>query len=152
MTTTCPQCHYTRQPSDTAPDYECPSCGIVYAKAKPAKVAEAPAAPPPKTKGLDEKFCIECGEIIKAKAEICPKCGVRQMPAERTEGKKQKFTAGLIALFLCGLGFHKFYLDRPYQGIAYLLLCWTFVPALIALVEGLNYLTMSQKIFDQRYN
>ncbi len=74
------------------------------------------------------------------------------MPAERTEGKKQKFTAGLIALFLGGLGFHKFYLDRPYQGIAYLLLCWTFVPALIALVEGLNYLTMSQKIFDQRYN
>lgn len=32
-------------------------------------------------KGPDEKFCADCGAIIKAKAEICPKCGVRQMPA-----------------------------------------------------------------------
>jgi hypothetical protein len=30
--TTCPKCNYTRQPSDTAPDYECPACRIVYAK------------------------------------------------------------------------------------------------------------------------
>lgn len=25
-----------------------------------------------------EKFCQECGAVIRAKAEICPKCGVRQ--------------------------------------------------------------------------
>src|ERR1700730_1714484 len=30
------------------------------------------------TKGLDEKFCCECGSVIKAKAEICVKCGCRQ--------------------------------------------------------------------------
>ncbi len=30
--TTCPKCAYTRQPSDTAPKYQCPQCGIVYAK------------------------------------------------------------------------------------------------------------------------
>jgi predicted RNA-binding Zn-ribbon protein involved in translation (DUF1610 family) len=29
-------------------------------------------------KAVDEKFCADCGEIIKLKAEICPKCGVRQ--------------------------------------------------------------------------
>jgi len=27
----------------------------------------------------DEKFCTECGAVINAKAEICPKCGVRQI-------------------------------------------------------------------------
>lgn len=32
MTTTCPKCSYARKPTDTAPDYACPSCGIVYAK------------------------------------------------------------------------------------------------------------------------
>lgn len=32
MTTTCPKCSYTRQPTDKTPDYSCPSCGIVYAK------------------------------------------------------------------------------------------------------------------------
>jgi predicted nucleic acid-binding Zn-ribbon protein len=33
--TECPKCGYARQPSDTAPDYECPSCGVVYAKFDP---------------------------------------------------------------------------------------------------------------------
>lgn len=34
----------------------------------------------PKT---DEKYCSECGEIIKEKAEICPNCGVRQQSAPK---------------------------------------------------------------------
>ncbi|MCK9987418.1 MAG: hypothetical protein AzoDbin1_03890 [Azoarcus sp.] len=48
MTTTCPKCNYTRQPSDTAPDYECPKCGVIYQKyleAQRAQRAEAPARP-----------------------------------------------------------------------------------------------------------
>lgn len=32
-----------------------------------------------KKKNIDEKFCSDCGEIIKIKAEICPKCGIRQL-------------------------------------------------------------------------
>lgn len=28
--------------------------------------------------GPDEVYCIECGEIIRERAEICPECGVRQ--------------------------------------------------------------------------
>jgi NMD protein affecting ribosome stability and mRNA decay len=35
-----------------------------------------------RTKGPDEKFCTECGSIIRAKAEICPSCGVRQPALE----------------------------------------------------------------------
>ena len=35
-----------------------------------------------KTKSDNEKFCHECGEVINAKAEICPKCGVRQPGVE----------------------------------------------------------------------
>lgn len=30
--TICPKCSYSRKPTDTTPDYACPSCGIVYAK------------------------------------------------------------------------------------------------------------------------
>jgi ribosomal protein L40E len=44
------------------------------------KMTEAPQ------KAADEKFCSECGAIIKAKAEICPKCGVRQMAAPFVSG------------------------------------------------------------------
>jgi hypothetical protein len=28
----CPKCHYVREPTDDAPDWRCPSCGIAYAK------------------------------------------------------------------------------------------------------------------------
>jgi glutaredoxin-like YruB-family protein len=35
----CPKCRYERQPSDTAPDWQCPSCGVAYSKVD--------SAPPP---------------------------------------------------------------------------------------------------------
>lgn len=35
----------------------------------------------PAVKGLNEKYCTDCGKIILAKAEICPNCGCRQMAA-----------------------------------------------------------------------
>lgn len=41
----------------------------------------------------------------------------------------------LLALFLGGIGAHKFYSGKVGTGIAYLLFCWTFIPAIIALIE-----------------
>jgi uncharacterized membrane protein YhaH (DUF805 family) len=38
---TCPKCAYKRTAAETAPDWQCPKCGIAYAKA-----AGAPAAAP----------------------------------------------------------------------------------------------------------
>jgi len=35
----CPKCQYQRQPSDHAPDWQCPGCGVAYAKARLANVA-----------------------------------------------------------------------------------------------------------------
>lgn len=34
---TCQRCGYNRQPSDDAPDWQCPACGIAYIKADAAK-------------------------------------------------------------------------------------------------------------------
>lgn len=65
---------------------------------------------------------------------------------------KDKTTAALLALLLGGLGFHKFYLGRVGQGLIYLFFCWTFIPALLGLVEGIIYLCMSDWSFDAKYN
>lgn len=35
MATKCPKCGYERSLSDASPDYECPSCGVIYAKYSP---------------------------------------------------------------------------------------------------------------------
>ncbi len=32
----CPKCGYERQAGETTPDYECPKCGVIYAKYDPA--------------------------------------------------------------------------------------------------------------------
>ncbi len=59
--------------------------------------------------------------------------------------------AALLALLLGGFGAHKFYLGQGGLGVIYLLLCWTFIPAIVALVEGIIYLTMSDAEFSRKY-
>ena len=82
------------------------------------------------TKGVDEKFCTECGSIIKARAEICPKCGVRQTSAMSsglvmTPSGKSKLAAFLFAFFLGVFGIHRFYVGKTGSAVAMLILTLT---------------------------
>jgi len=53
-----------------------------------------------------------------------------------SSAKKDPTTAVLLALFLGGLGAHKFYLGQTGLGVLYLLFCWTTIPSIIALFEA----------------
>lgn len=107
-------------------------------------------------KRWDEKYCLECGSIIRAKAQICPACGVPQASSFANLGAvapngKSKLAAALFALFLGSFGFHKFYLGRIGMGVLYLLLCWTFVPGVLGFIEAVLLLTMSDEDFVRKY-
>ncbi|WP_040308549.1 TM2 domain-containing protein [Asticcacaulis biprosthecium] len=65
---------------------------------------------------------------------------------------RTRLAAILFALLLGGIGIHKFYLGRTVWGIVYLLFCWTFIPAIIALIEGILYAAMSEEDFNKKYN
>jgi TM2 domain-containing membrane protein YozV len=65
---------------------------------------------------------------------------------------KNRTTAALLAFFLGGIGGHKFYLGRAVQGLLYLFFCWTFIPAVIAFIEAIVLLTMSDADFNLKYN
>ncbi len=82
-------------------------------------------------------------------------------PATRS---KDKIAAGLLAIFLGGWGIHKFYLGFTGPGLVFLLtntigfaVTWIvlFIPNLvlgvIAIVEGIIYLTRSDQEFEQEY-
>ena len=43
----------------------------------------------------------------------------------------------LLAIFLGSFGIHKFYAGRTGIGILYLLFCWSGVPAIIGIIEGI---------------
>ena len=93
-------------------------------------------------------YCKECGNWVSDKADVCPNCGVKQ--AKEPNGKSN-VAAGLLALFLGGLGAHKFYMKKPGMGILYLVFVWTYIPAIVGLVEGIIYLTMDENSFNEKY-
>lgn len=97
-------------------------------------------------------YCRSCGAVISKDAEICPKCGVRQSVQVTVTNKKSRVAAILLALFLGGLGAHKFYLGKAGQGLLYLCFFWTFIPACVALIEAIIYLTMSDAEFEAKYS
>ncbi len=66
--------------------------------------------------------------------------------------EKSRIAAGVFALVLGVLGIHKFYMGRVGMGILYLLFCWTGIPSLVALIEGILYLTESDEKFNSRLN
>ena len=66
---------------------------------------------------------------------------------EYVKPRKDKTTAGLLAIFLGGIGAHKFYLGKSGQGILYLLFCWTYIPGILGLIEGIKYLTKNERDF-----
>jgi TM2 domain-containing membrane protein YozV len=112
-----------------------------------ASTREAAMTVPPPTTG-QTAFCHACGAPIDPRAEICPRCGVRQRPVALG---RNRVVAALLGIFLGALGVHKFYLGRIGWGITYLLLCWTFIPAIVGFIEGIIYLTMSDEGFAAKY-
>jgi len=81
-----------------------------------------------------------------------------------TTGSKNKVTAGVLGILLGGWGIHKFYLGFTGPGLVYLLtntigfaVTWLimFIPNIVlgimALIEGIIYLTKSDEEFEQLY-
>ncbi|MCF8110371.1 MAG: TM2 domain-containing protein [Desulfobacteraceae bacterium] len=93
-------------------------------------------------------FCRGCGKEIHEDARTCPHCGA---PQRATNQGKNKVVAGVLALFLGGLGVHRFYLGQ-WWGIFYLLFVWVFfIPSFIAFIEGIVFLVTNDEVWEQKY-
>ena len=126
---------------------------------------------------MSENICSSCGASIDLNATECKYCGepiatqppqyqapqasqyqppqyqapLMYTPAGVPVNIKSKTTAGLLAIFLGGIGIHKFYLGKIGMGILYIVFCWTYVPAIIGFIEGIVYLTSSDENFYNKY-
>lgn len=121
---------------------------------------------------MADKTCPQCGASVPANATECKYCGesfpqapVQQAPVQTVYVNNQpsvqsnngidsswpiknKVVAGILALLLSGIGIHKFYLGKIGTGVVYLLFCWTGIPAIIAFIEGIIYLTSNDHNFQ----
>lgn len=117
--------------------------------------------------------CNQCGNMVSENAQACPHCGnpmyggYAQPPQNYNQfnnaynnpynnvnapvAPKSKTAAALLALFLGGLGVHYFYMGKWIPGLVFLVLCWTWVPALLALVQAIMMFTMTDEQFNAKY-
>src|SRR5687768_341728 len=58
----------------------------------------------------------------------------------------------LLTFFTGGLGGHKFYLRKYWQGALYLLFFWTYIPTLVALIEFVVYAFTSSERLNEKYS
>ena len=65
---------------------------------------------------------------------------------------KSKVAAGILAIFLGGIGVHKFYMGKIGMGILYLLFCWTGIPACVGFIEGIIYLCSNDENFQLKHH
>lgn len=92
-------------------------------------------------------YCKKCGTDLKGH-EICPNCGTPQIGPDNPRygsavvGKKvDKIAYALLAILLGSLGVHRFYAGKIMSGIFYLLFCWTGIPGILGLIEGIIAIT-----------
>ena len=64
---------------------------------------------------------------------------------------KSKIAAGLLALLFGSFGVHKFYLGNVGIGFLYLFFCWTGISSIIALIDGILLLCMTDNAFCAKY-
>ena len=63
---------------------------------------------------------------------------------------KSKIVAGILGILLGGSGVHKFYMGNILAGVVYLVLCWTGIPSILGLIEGIVFLIDDDEKFQAR--
>lgn len=107
------------------------------------------------------RACVRCGTSLRgewAARGICVECeGKGRSLVQRKSGlvlaePKSRSVAALTAFFLGGLGTHRFYLGDAFAGIFYLFFCWTLIPSVIGMIEGIRFAMMDEDEFHLRYS
>ena len=136
---------------------QCPKCGAqqpAVSMSVEHKILQPVVNTPAISPIANQAYCRGCGTEIHATAISCPKCGATQKVSITTTPYavgKDRVAAVLFAFLLGGFGAHKFYLGQIWRGLLYFIFCWTFIPSIIAFIEGIYFLTMSDSEFSRKF-
>lgn len=89
-------------------------------------------------------FCANCGNPVPPGAAVCLNCGFAIANHQAGDLGDKKITAEILGLFLGGFGVHNFYLGETKKGILKILIAWTGISGILALIDII-------KIFTDKY-
>lgn len=80
-------------------------------------------------------YCYECGKKISCDAGVCPSCGAPNKKQKNLSDKNPLIVL-LLAIFVGGFGFHRFYVGKIGTGILMLLTfgllgIWTLIDIIV---------------------
>ena len=133
----CPQCGAPIDPGAT----ECKFCGEKLAVQQAAQQVQQPQAQTVYVQQPQPQVVIQQAPQQVYMTAINPAWPV-----------KNKIVAGILGIFLGGIGLHKFYMGKIGMGILYLLFCWTGIPAFVGFIEGIIYLCSNDENFQLKHH
>lgn len=93
---------------------------------------------PTTTSERKTKFCVNCGAEIDARAEICPKCGVRVAPPPSVHvERKSEGIAAVCSFVFVGLG--QIYNGQIGKGILFVIIGILLVFTMLLLIGFILY-------------
>lgn len=124
----------------------CPKCGALSASAS--------ATPPPPGQYQPQQNWQQQQPPPQYGQQ--PQYGMAPQYGQPYPQRKDKTTAALLAIFLGGLGIHKFYLGGPKQKTAGIIqivvsIVTCGIGTIIPLIEGIIYLTKDEQQFQYEY-
>ena len=123
------------------------------------------------TKSADENLWKDYKKITPNEENVCPACGhvesdslddsdtvaVDHTASTSTtttstgNSEMSKTLIGVLAILFGAYGIHHFFLGHIKRGILSILFCWTFVPTVFSIIEGIQILCMSEEQFQRKY-
>ena len=85
--------------------------------------------------GVGQAFCSNCGSQTAPGAVVCTRCGFGLNSASAGGAQKSKMAAGLLGIFLGGLGIHNFYLGNTTKALIQLLVSLLAGPLTLGLAS-----------------
>ena len=98
-------------------------------------------------KGMGNNYCQNCGRSVNPGAVACTMCGAPCTPSVNPAMQKSKLVAGLLGIFVGGLGIHNFYLGNNSRAVLQIVLSfvacgaaslWGFIEGIMILCGNIN--------------
>lgn len=147
----CPKCGSKSFTQLENGQYACPYCGEKFTVKEqaptPQPVYNAPLPnqdePHPNVQNAPQSFFSQQQQFVQQQSSV---------PGNNKKGKKDKATAAILAIFLGSFGAQDFYLGNYIWGIVALFFCWTYIPMIWGIIDGIKLLCMSNEDFQEKYN